>query len=332
MATTNLLQWNPTAANQENDAAYLADSQRAGGATNPAIFEAQLANKAYFQWSTFLTALFTAFANKGFTTSDSNLPTLTAQCANFLTTADLLPAVVNVPYAATVTLNAATANGFYLQTLTGNLTIAAVTGASAGQLIALYYQQDSVGGRTVTFPSDFVGAVQPDPAANAVSVQVFDWDANTSRMRAQGPLVSANGAFFPSALVALGLVTAGTFTLIGSISAGSALLYNGTSFVAKQLTATYPSRAFNTVYQNTTGYEITVYATGSEGPGGAGTIAAYMGPTSGGLLAVAQQGITAKNLSSSISGSLSFRVPANWWYQVQADTPAQAGWVELVYV
>ncbi len=89
MATTNLQQWNPTAVNQENDAQYTADSQRAGGATNPAIFQAELANKAYYQWSTFLTALFQAFANKGYTTSDSNISSLTAQCANFATSNDL---------------------------------------------------------------------------------------------------------------------------------------------------------------------------------------------------------------------------------------------------
>lgn len=89
MATTNLQQWNPTAVNQETDAEYVADSQRAGGATNPAIFEAELANKAYYQWSTFLTALFQAFAAKGYTTSDSNLSSLTAQCLNFTTAADV---------------------------------------------------------------------------------------------------------------------------------------------------------------------------------------------------------------------------------------------------
>lgn len=90
MATTNLLQWNPTAANQESDAQYLADSQRVGGATDPSIFEAELANKAFYQWSTYLTALFQAFAAKGFTTSDSNLNTLAATCSAFLTSNDLI--------------------------------------------------------------------------------------------------------------------------------------------------------------------------------------------------------------------------------------------------
>jgi acyl dehydratase len=210
MATTNLQQWNPTAVNQETDAAYLADSQRAGGATNPSEFDATLANKLFYQCTTYLDGLFSAFAAKGFTTSDSSLSTLTAQCANFLTTADVLPNVVNVTYAASVTLNAASANGFYLLALTGNLTIAAVTGLNAGQPIALYYQQDGVGGRTVAFPSSVLGAAQPDPVANAVSLQLFGYDAVTGYLRAAGPLVSSNGAWFPAAVSVAGVLTAPT--------------------------------------------------------------------------------------------------------------------------
>src|SRR6202041_385221 len=111
-ATTNMQVWNPTAANQENDAAYTADPVRAGGAVDPEIFLALLANKVFYQSSTYLTALFTAFANKGFTTSDSNLSTLTAQCANFLTTADLPTLLVSVAYSTTPTFNAAASDGF----------------------------------------------------------------------------------------------------------------------------------------------------------------------------------------------------------------------------
>ena len=210
MATTNALQWNPTAANQENDAAYLADSQRAGGAVNPELFDAALANKLFYQLSTYMTGLFAAFAAKGFTTSDSNLSTLTAQCANFLTTADVLPAVAITAYAASVALNAAAANGFYITAMTGNLTITAVTGLSSGQIIAMYYQQDATGGRTVTFPSVMVGAAQPDPAANTVSLQLFGYDNTTSKLRAFTPLLSDTGAWFPDTLAVAGNLTAPT--------------------------------------------------------------------------------------------------------------------------
>lgn len=133
MATTNLIQWNPTAANQENDAAYAADSQRAGGATNPALFDATLANKAFYQWSTFLTALFAAYAAKGFTTSDSNLSTLTAQCAGFLTTADLL-AVLST---AGGPLISATQAGAGYGSIPSQAAIAAITqGAATNYLFA----------------------------------------------------------------------------------------------------------------------------------------------------------------------------------------------------
>jgi hypothetical protein len=208
--TTNLIPWNPTGANQETDAQYLADSQRAGGAVDPEFFDATLANKAFYQWSTYLTALFQAFAAKGFTTSDSNLNTLASVCANFLTTADMEPAVLNVAYTASVTLDASLADGFYIQSMTGNLSITAITGMTPGQIVAMYYQQDGVGGRTVTFPAVFVGAQQPDPAANAVSSQLFGYDSNTAQLRALTPLISDNGAWFPAAVTVAGALTAPT--------------------------------------------------------------------------------------------------------------------------
>lgn len=222
--TTNVQQWNPTAANQETDAQYLADSQRAGGATNPSVFDATLANKLFYQVTTYLDALFTAFANKGFTTSDSNLSTLTAECANFLTTADVLPAVQVVAYAASLTLNAAAANGFYVTAMTGNLTITAVNGLTSGQLVVLYYQQDAVGGRTVTFPATMVGAQQPDPAASSVSAQLFGYDSATSKLRAIGPLVSNNGTFVS------GTLSAAALTLSSGAPNGYVLTGNGTTF------------------------------------------------------------------------------------------------------
>jgi hypothetical protein len=197
-----MLQWNPTATNQENDTAYAADSQRVGGAPNGSLAPSATLNKVYFQASTYLTGLFAAFAAKGFTTSDSNLSTLTAQCANFLTTADVLPNVAITAYAASLTLNAAAANGFYITAMTGNLTIVAINGLSSGQLVAMYYQQDATGGRTVTYPGNVVGAAQPDPAPNAVSLQLFGYDFTTSQLRAFGPLVSNNGAWFPNSLYA----------------------------------------------------------------------------------------------------------------------------------
>lgn len=238
MATTNLLQWNPTQANQENDAAYAADPTRAGGAVDPTVFLSVLGNKAYYQWSTYLTALFTAFAAKGYTTSDSSLGTLTAQCANFVTTADLFSAVSVLAYSPTIALNAAKLNGFYFANMTGNLTISGVSGLGSGQLILMWYQQDATGGRTVSFPSLYVNAVQPDPAANAVSAQLFGYDSTTSKLRAVTPLMSDNGVFFANNIVVPALGTFGSLTLVSPGTAGQVLTNVGGIFVPRSLQAT----------------------------------------------------------------------------------------------
>jgi len=171
MASTNLQQWNPTGANQETDAQYSADSQRSGGATNPSVFDALLANKLFFQITTFLVALFQAFANKGFTTSDASLSTLTAQCANFLTTADIKGGT-SVAFSPTPNFNCGAFSQFEIL-LTGNVTSLTVSGASAYQEITLMFVQDATGGRTVAFPANVKSPGTPSTTANATSIQKF---------------------------------------------------------------------------------------------------------------------------------------------------------------
>jgi hypothetical protein len=131
------------------------------------------------------------------------------------------PYVLVVPYAASVTLNAGLADGFYIAGMTGNLTIAGVWGLTAGQPIAMFYQQDATGGRTVTFPAIMVGAAQPDPAANAISVQTCACDAVTGQLRATGPLFSVNGAFFAGGINTTGAVVAASGAFAGAVAAGS---------------------------------------------------------------------------------------------------------------
>ncbi len=171
--TTNLLQWNPTASNQETDAQYLADSQRSGGATNPSVFEAELANKAFFQWSTYLTALFQAFANKGYTTSDSNLSSLTAQCANFLTSADVKPVMTTVAYSPTPTFNCALANGFRFE-LGGNVTASTLINVPPqGVVITFFIVSQSPGNYFFVWPGQMFGtrSVQFDSSDNLLCQQ-----------------------------------------------------------------------------------------------------------------------------------------------------------------
>jgi hypothetical protein len=100
--TTNFEQWNPTSANQENDAAYLADTQRTGGAVS-GEFPSPTANKLFYQVTTFITALANMLAAKGYSTSDANLAVLQATLANMVTNADL--AWLTAGYASSLTAN-----------------------------------------------------------------------------------------------------------------------------------------------------------------------------------------------------------------------------------
>lgn len=185
MATTNLLQWNPTAANQETDAEYAADSQRSGGATDPSLFDATLANKMFYQLSTYLTALFTAFANKGFGTSDASLLALVSQCANFLTTADVKGGLQYLLYAPTQALNAAQFGGFQMA-LNGNLSFT-ISGYAVGDLITLVFTQGSGGGAVVTPPSNVTGMGSVFPTAGSNSIQIFKV-LNDNNLHAVGPM------------------------------------------------------------------------------------------------------------------------------------------------
>lgn len=169
MASTNYLQWNPTAANQEDDAAYLADSQRSGGATNPSIFNALLANKAFFQWSTFATAFAQAAVALGFNFNDTSLSTLTSTIETLLTGGAQRPALKSVAYAASLVFDASTSNGFAV-TLTGNLSFTFIN-LTDGQPINLAFTQDGTGSHTVTFPSNLHGWGTVDPGANNCTIQ-----------------------------------------------------------------------------------------------------------------------------------------------------------------
>ena len=194
--STNFIQWNNAALNQETDAEYLADAQRIGGVTTGSLAPSATMNKFYYQASTFIAAFGQMLATKGYSNSDASLPTLAAVLANVLTEADMGAQIVSVPYSPTPAFNAAGNNGFQM-TLTGNITASTISGVSPGQLLAFYFVQDSVGGRTVSWPSSFVGALQPDAAASSVSVMLFRADMG-GIARAVSPMISNNGMFFPN--------------------------------------------------------------------------------------------------------------------------------------
>ena len=170
--STNFLQWNPGQSNQESDAAYNADSARSGGAGTGSIFASSLANKAFYQWSTFIAAFGNMMAVKGYDLSDASLSTLQGVLANVITSGDINGNLVSVSYAPTITFNCATNNGFQV-TLTGNVTSSSFSGMAIGQEVTIVLKQDATGGRTFVWPSGLTTAGTPDPTANAVSIQRF---------------------------------------------------------------------------------------------------------------------------------------------------------------
>jgi hypothetical protein len=79
--TTNFSQWNPGAANQETDATYASDGQRVGGAVSGA-FDAVLANKLFYQASTFFAAFAHMLSTKGYSPVDGTTPQTAVSSSN----------------------------------------------------------------------------------------------------------------------------------------------------------------------------------------------------------------------------------------------------------
>lgn len=104
--SSDFLQWNPAANNQENDAAYSADTLRANGIPSGVGGSGVLApslthNKLYYQLSTMVAALAQFGANQGQTMSDANLTNLVTALEAFLATLNS-PQFTGVPTAPTV--------------------------------------------------------------------------------------------------------------------------------------------------------------------------------------------------------------------------------------
>ena len=85
--SNNFLQWNPNALNQQDDATYVLDVMRTGGAIT-GIFTSELANKLFYQCTTMVSALGESLSNKGYTISDASISTLITALSNILTKAD----------------------------------------------------------------------------------------------------------------------------------------------------------------------------------------------------------------------------------------------------
>jgi hypothetical protein len=76
--SSNFVQWNPTTSpntgNQQNDSAFATTA--ANGAAVNAIFPSNVANKLFYQLSTFVSALAGALAAQGLNLSDASISTL----------------------------------------------------------------------------------------------------------------------------------------------------------------------------------------------------------------------------------------------------------------
>ena len=93
MATTNFLPFNPGLANAENDATYLSDTMRTGGATVGALLPSALFNKLMAQCSLFVAAFCQAFAATGTSTSDADFAGLVAALTNVIVAGGEVPAI-----------------------------------------------------------------------------------------------------------------------------------------------------------------------------------------------------------------------------------------------
>jgi hypothetical protein len=126
--SNNFLQWNPNATNQENDAAWAADSQRASGAASGSIFPSPTANKLFFQLSTMVAALGQMLSSKGYAVSDANLSNLVTALGNIVTNADVPNNLVRwsdiaLSGGSGLAFNSATQGYVKIPTSTGNLLI-----------------------------------------------------------------------------------------------------------------------------------------------------------------------------------------------------------------
>jgi hypothetical protein len=83
--TSNFIQSNPSAANQQNDATYASDSLTTGGIGVGEILPSPWLNKIWFQSSTFVAAIAAVIAafGPGYTITDTNIATLETNLTNF---------------------------------------------------------------------------------------------------------------------------------------------------------------------------------------------------------------------------------------------------------
>ena len=311
--SSNFLQFNPGAVNQETDSVYLADAQRVGGTINGQVFNDQLANKLFYQLTTFVTALSNSLSNKGYSLSDVDVNALQSVLANVVTFNDLRGNLSNVAFSSTPAFNASNTNGFDF-ILAGNVTSSTLTGAQLGQIFTFVITQ---GATTFTFspPPNINGWVPINPVPNSVTTQSF--------------IVKLNGTIWPITsqvqllMTSIASISAQLATINSQIApvvtpgaAGSILVSNGTVLVSKLLTLHDQTglRSLSTVYQNLSGADMRVSGSATTSGSSTGNLACNIGPTSSPTSVVYKNQSTA-TVSGGDAG-FTFTVPVNYYYQV----------------
>ncbi len=173
MSTSNFLQYNPSQANQLDDASYATDSFRLGGAGVEAICPSDSFNKMLYQLSTCVAALNAFLAGQGYAVDDSNLASLTSTYASaFLTKADIVGGVTTVPFSSSPVFNGSLATGFYMA-LSGDVTSSTLTNVTPGNIVTFALFQDVTGHHNFTFPPNLLvpGVISVSPYS--FSVQQF---------------------------------------------------------------------------------------------------------------------------------------------------------------
>jgi hypothetical protein len=93
------------------------------------------------------------------------------------------PASTTYAFSATQTFTATSQDQLFRMTLSGNVTSSTLvmTGLPVPSIVSFELTQDGTGGRTFVWPSNVLGAIAPNSAANATSLQQFIWDGTNAR-------------------------------------------------------------------------------------------------------------------------------------------------------
>ena len=207
--SNNILQWNPGAANQEDDTAYAADAQRTGGAPNGVEFPSATANKLFYQLTTMCSALAQSLSNKGYNISDASISVLEGVLANIVTFADLKTNLLSVSFSTAPVFDASANNGFDF-VMAANVASSTLTGQQIGQTLTFVIKQGAVP-YTFSAPTNINGWIPIDATPNSITVQQFI-------VRADGTIwpLSTEIGILIAEIAALQAGTRGQFTVPGA--------------------------------------------------------------------------------------------------------------------